>query len=82
MACVPYAIIVGNLMYVMVCTRLDISHAVGVLRRYMSTPGKQHWTVVKRVFKYLCGTKYCVICYQGKPEGDSELDVHGFLDTN
>jgi hypothetical protein len=40
MAHVPYASVVGSLMYVMVCTQPDISHAVGVLRRYMSTPGK------------------------------------------
>jgi hypothetical protein len=33
MACVPYASVVGILMYVMVCTRPDISHAVGVLSR-------------------------------------------------
>ena len=28
MACVPYAILVGNIMYVMVCTRPDIAHAM------------------------------------------------------
>jgi len=57
MACVPYASVVGSLMYVMVCTQIEISHVVGVLSRYMSIPGKEHWTVVKRVFKYLCGKK-------------------------
>jgi hypothetical protein len=64
MAHVPYAIAVGSLMYVMVCTQLDISHAVGVLRRYMLTPGKEHWTIFKRVFRYLCGTVDYAICYQ------------------
>jgi hypothetical protein len=54
---VPYASVVGILMYVMVCTQPDISHAVGVLRRYMSTLGKKNWRVVKRVFRYVCGTK-------------------------
>jgi hypothetical protein len=83
MAHVPYASVVGSLMYAMVCTRPDISHAVGVLRRYMSTPGKEHWTTVKRVFRYLCGTKDYAICYQGKPGGDSgKLDVHGFVDAD
>jgi hypothetical protein len=57
MARVPYASVVGSLMYVMVCTRIDISHGVGVLRRYMLTPGNEHWTVVKKLFRYLCGTK-------------------------
>jgi hypothetical protein len=42
MACVPYASVIGSLMYVMVWTRPYISHALGVLRRYMSTPGKEH----------------------------------------
>jgi hypothetical protein len=64
---VPYASVVGSLMYVMVCTRPNIYHAVGVLRRYMSSPGKEHWTTVKRVFKDLCGTKDYAICYHGKP---------------
>ena len=36
MSHVPYASVVGSLMYAMVCTRLDIAHAVGVLTRYMS----------------------------------------------
>lgn len=52
MACVPYANAVGSLMYAMVCTRVDISHAMGVLRKYMSTPGKEYWIVVKSVFRY------------------------------
>ncbi|KAL2326857.1 hypothetical protein Fmac_020284 [Flemingia macrophylla] len=35
MAKVPYANAVGSLMYAMVCTRPDISHAVGIVSRYM-----------------------------------------------
>jgi hypothetical protein len=81
MAHIPYASVVGSLMYVMVCTRLDIVHVVGALSRYMSTPRKDHWTTVKRIFRYLCATQYYVICYQGKPGGDSELNVHGFIDV-
>ncbi|XP_068649057.1 secreted RxLR effector protein 161-like [Aristolochia californica] len=36
MANVPYASAIGSLIYVTVCTILDIAHAVGVVRRYMS----------------------------------------------
>ena len=39
---IPYANEVGSIMYAMVNTRLDIDHVVGVLRRYMSTIGKQN----------------------------------------
>jgi hypothetical protein len=67
MSHVPYASVVGSLMYAMVCTRPDIAHSVGVLSRYMSKPGKEHWTIVKRVFRYLCGTTDYGIFYQGRP---------------
>jgi hypothetical protein len=56
MSHVPYASVVGSLMYAMVYTRPDIAHAVGFLSKYMSKPRKEHWTIVKRVFRYLCGT--------------------------
>jgi hypothetical protein len=46
MSCVPYASAVGSLMYAMVCTRPYIAHVVGVLSRYLSKPGKEHWTIV------------------------------------
>eukprot|EP00253_Pinus_taeda_P025921 PITA_25921 len=39
MSRIPYANVVGCLMYAMVCTRPDISHAVGVVSRYMTNPG-------------------------------------------
>jgi hypothetical protein len=82
MSCVPYVSVVGSLMYAMVCTRLDIAHAVGVLSRYMSKPRKEHWTIVKRVFRYLCGTTSYGLCYQGRPGLDRVLDIHGFVDVD
>ena len=42
MAKVPYSSTVGSLMYAMICTRLDIAFAVGVVTRCMSNPGKKH----------------------------------------
>ena len=56
MSRVPYESAVGSLMYEMVYTKLDIAHVVGVLSRFMSKPGKEHWTIVKMVFRYLRGT--------------------------
>ena len=55
MSRVPYASAVGSLIYAMVCNRPDIAHVVGVLSRFMSNLGKEHWIIVKQVFKYLCG---------------------------
>jgi hypothetical protein len=45
-------------------------------------PVKEHLIVIKRVFRYLCGSKYYAICYQEKPGVDSEVDVHGFVDAD
>jgi hypothetical protein len=44
MSHVLYASAVGSLMYAMVCTIPNIAHAVGVMSRYMSKLGKEHWT--------------------------------------
>jgi hypothetical protein len=39
---VPYSSSIGILMYVMVCTRPNIAHAVEVVSRYMNNPSKEH----------------------------------------
>eukprot|EP00253_Pinus_taeda_P030934 PITA_30934 len=78
----PYASAVDNLIYAMVCTILDIAHVVGVLIRFMSKLGEEHWTKVKRVFRYLCGTSDYGLCYQGRPRLDRVLDIHGFDDAD
>ena len=39
---VPYASTVGSLMYSMVCMRPDIAHAIKVVSRFLSNPGKEH----------------------------------------
>ena len=56
MSKVLYASVVGSSMHAMVCTRLDIAHAVGVVSRYMSHPRIEHWNVVKWILGYLRGT--------------------------
>ena len=82
MFCVPYVSVVGSLMYVMLSTRVDIVCAMGVLRRYMSKLGKEHWIVVNRVFRYLCGTKDHAISHQERDRANKVLDVHVFVDIN
>ena len=42
MSVIPYSSAIGSLMYAMVCTCLDISHAVGVVSRFLVNPGKKH----------------------------------------
>jgi hypothetical protein len=82
MSHVPYVSAVGILMYAMVYTRPHITHAVGVLSRYMSKLGKEHWTTIKGGFKYLCGTASYEFFYQGRPGLDKVLGIHGFVDAD
>ena len=69
-------------MYAMVCTRPDIAHVVGVLSRFTSKLGKDYWTTMKWVFRYLCGMSDYGLCYQRGPGLDIVLDIHGFLDAD
>ena len=39
---VSYVSAMGSLMYVIVCTRPDIAHVVGVVNGFLSNPGKEH----------------------------------------
>ena len=65
---VLYASAVGSLMYAMVYTRPDIAYAVGVVSRFLSNPGRQHWEAVKWIMRYLRGTSKLKLTFgSGKP---------------
>ena len=48
---VEYSKVVGSLMYLMRCTRLDISNSASKLSSYTSNPGAKHWQRIMRVLK-------------------------------
>ena len=77
MSRVPYANVVGNLMYAMVSTRPNISHAVGVVSRFMANPREEHWRAVKWVLRYLRGTSDHCISFDGR-----EGSVCGYVDAD
>jgi hypothetical protein len=57
MSKISYDTAVGSLMYLMTCTRPDISLAIGKVSRYMSNPSKVNWEAVKWILRSLKGTK-------------------------
>ncbi|KAH9718762.1 hypothetical protein KPL71_022343 [Citrus sinensis] len=77
---IPYASAVGCLMYAMVLTRPDIAHAVSVVSRYMSNPGKEHWNAVKWILRYLRGTSGHGLIYGGQRRDDSL--IVGYVDAD
>lgn len=70
---IPYASVVGSLMCAQTCTLSDICFVVGILSRYQSNPGMNHWKVAKKV-RYLQGTKNCTLTYR-RPD---KLEVVGY----
>ena len=69
MHAVPYREAVGSLNWAAVGTRPDIVFVVGVLLQYLENPGRVHWEVAKRVFRYLQGTKDWKLTYRGVTRG-------------
>ena len=74
---IPYASAVGSLMYAMLCTRPDICYAVGVVSRFQSNPGPDHWVAVKHILKYLKRTRDYMLVYSR-----GNLDLLGYTDSD
>ena len=72
MSRVPYSSAVGSLMYVMVCSRPDLSYAMSLVSRYMANPGKKHCKAVQWIFRYLRGTSNTCFKFGKTGEGLAE----------
>jgi hypothetical protein len=60
---IPYRSAVGSLMYLACATRPDIAFAVSKAARSMAEPTSNDWVSVKRIFRYLRGTKTSGLLY-------------------
>jgi hypothetical protein len=78
MKAVPYASAVGSLTYAQVCTCLDLAFVTGVLGRFQSNPGIEHWKMVKMALRYAQGTKGLMLTYR---RTDS-LEIAGYSDAD
>ncbi|KAM2659837.1 hypothetical protein EV2_022338 [Malus domestica] len=78
---IPYANLVGSLMYAMVCSRPDIAHAVDMVSRYMHNPGQEHWQEAKWILRYLHGTRDFGLCFERDDSGISHFAV-GYVDSD
>ena len=77
MKTVPYASAVASHMYVMLCTRPYICYLVGIVSRYQSNPGTEHWIALKHILKYLRRTRDYILVYHG-----DELAPIGYTDSD
>lgn len=76
MARIPYASVMGSLMYSIMCMRPDISFAVGLVSRFQSNPRHAHWETFKRILYYLHGMTTYTLCYQ------EETHISGYKDAD
>ena len=74
---VPYRKAIGSLMYASVATRPDIAFAVSTLSQFLENPGELHWNAVKRIFRYLSGTRELELTY-----GEEYHDLVGYTDAD
>lgn len=73
---VIYASVVGSLIYVMVCIRLDIAHAVKAVSQFLFNLWKEHCLAIKWIFKCLRGTSKLCLCFgNDKPALSSFADA-------
>ena len=74
---VPYVSIIGNLMYIMMCTHLDICYIIGLVIKFQLDPDLTYLKAIKLILRDLKGTINYILCYQG-----SNLYLIGYNDAN
>ena len=74
-----YREVVGSLIYVMTCTRPDLSYIVSKLSQHLAEPKEQHMVTAKHVLRYLKGTVEQELCYK---RSDSKLKLFSYCDAD
>lgn len=77
---IPYQNAVGALNHAAVMTRPDIAFAVHKVAQFNANPGMVHWTAVKRIIRYLKGTRDHVLTLGGKL--DPSLTITAYSDSD
>lgn len=75
----PCRNLIGSLMYVMLCTRPDLSTSVNILSRYANKCNAELWKCLKRVLRYLKSSIKIKLTY--KKKNYKELLI-GFVDSD
>ena len=75
-----YQSAIGSLLYASIASRPDISFSVGVLSQFMSNPTQEHWSAVKRIFRYIKWTlNYSLKSVSSKA---NDITLYGFADVD
>jgi hypothetical protein len=77
----PYRSLGGALLYIARMTRPDVLYAVMYLLSFSAAYGKEHYTAMRRVLKYLYTTRDLSLTYLA-PDPQSELRLDVFSDAS
>jgi hypothetical protein len=81
-----YAYLNGRLLYLAMNTRPDIAFAVARLTQYIIKPNSQCWAALKRLIRYLKGTRTKNIIYGAQlnpgTTDDNACYIKGYTDSN
>ena len=82
MISVPYAKAIGKTLYLRL-TRIDILAAIAECAKFMSCPGRTHWRALKRILRYLSGTRQWGLIYRSSGKTLQDLwDLVLYVDSN
>ena len=73
-----YQSAIGSLLYLSIGTRPDIAFALSNAAKFSAQPAKRHWTVVKRIMRYLRGTVNLGLAFTPQLSGE----VIGYSDAD
>ena len=77
---VPYASVVGSVMYSMVCTRPNLANAMSLVSRFMGNLEKTHLEALKWILRYLKGTQTICLAHEARSRGDNPMI--GYVDSD
>ena len=76
-----YAKLLGELQFLANATHPDIAYAVNRLASYTANPSLQHNTSLKRILRYLAGTRNFEITYRKSSTSSGANSTYGFSDA-
>jgi transposase InsO family protein len=77
-----YQSAVGALMWAAICTRPDLSYAVGQLSQHASNPDKSHFKALNVCIRYLRGTTDYRLTYKGEGRAEDVPELTGYSDAD
>jgi hypothetical protein len=71
--------LIGELLYLAICTRPDISYSVNSLAQFSANPTASHYAAAKWLLRYLAGTINLRLHYGGER---ADEPLHGYCDAD